>query len=959
MSNNRLNQKRKVQNSEIIPKNLNQEIEIKNKQNINNEQLKNKENNYGMNTPQPKKETQKKMSIDQRKQMFENKPTIIKNNPLPKGVSKEIEKKKQMFENNNIKNNPVSANKIMIRKEPNEQNKNENNNKANLINRLPNRIVKKENEQKKQIMENNNKNMENNPNPANKIIKKENQPNKQKIENNNPKMTDIHGIKIVNKNENDKNNQIPESNIPNNLHPNKILIKKNEQNKQNLENNNLINNNTFTNKNENIKLNKENQPINNNKFNTVKTNNQIINDPNMFPMNNKPTNNTSENKSEKKTPSLDNNDINRNDILSNKNNKNILEKEEIGNDNILKNKPYKLFVKTENEKEDNKPIVENSNTDINQKEKIDNLIIPMINSRGSNNCFINVLIQILYHSPEFRKEYLKIDFKNDTNNFLLEIQNLFNKYQQYQKVETKNILNVNILRKKLSELFKDIEPGICGDPVEILNHILNAIHLYKVNNKNLNDFNASKYNCNLSCLSHKFFSIKLQETNSCNSCEKINETLYDENYFIYEIFVFEILEQLHNKTNQLFRNKLFIYSKDINTKVPPNLKLPDCTCEKPNIKKELIQCGKSNPYLVINLTWDNPIPKMTDVCKLFNLIPLNETNFDLFRLLDVKGMKKDYHLYAIILFYNGHYTCAINTNNIWYFIDDVLKKRFQSYKELIKNVIYNHYHPVVLFYSNYIKNTESDKEQVFDTDEYMKIFKFCNEFDQSRELNVSNAVSRRSSRSLLRKSSNKVNQAIEYVNSSKKGSKLSSSTISSNEGWICLYCKKKNKNTFIKCWCCKRVRNVLPSTSIKDSNSFNLLKDSSNIKGSSALFLNEIPTVNSIKVNNINLKESIEYFLDKKNSSIEVLRSKSNRKKNDTDDDDDIIYNDNELTTFNKETNIFQFDERKNIRKNSSIKNEDNDTLNFNKSNIIWNCKKCGKKKNNSKFCPDCGMPRN
>ena len=38
MSNNRLNQKRKVQNSEIIPKNLNQEIEIKNKQNINNEQ---------------------------------------------------------------------------------------------------------------------------------------------------------------------------------------------------------------------------------------------------------------------------------------------------------------------------------------------------------------------------------------------------------------------------------------------------------------------------------------------------------------------------------------------------------------------------------------------------------------------------------------------------------------------------------------------------------------------------------------------------------------------------------------------------------------------------------------------------------------------------------------------------------------------------------------------------------
>ena len=137
---------------------------------------------------------------------------------------------------------------------------------------------------------------------------------------------------------------------------------------------------------------------------------------------------------------MDNNDINRNNIVSNKN---IIEKEEIGNNNNLKNKPYKLIVKTENEKEDNKPIVENSNTDINKIEKIDNLIIPMMNTRGTNNCFINVLIQILYHSPEFRKEYLKIDFKNDSNNFLLELQNLFNKYQQYQKMM--NIIIVNII----------------------------------------------------------------------------------------------------------------------------------------------------------------------------------------------------------------------------------------------------------------------------------------------------------------------------------------------------------------------------------------------------------------------------------------------------------------------------------------------------------------------------------
>ena len=55
---------------------------------------------------------------------------------------------------------------------------------------------------------------------------------------------------------------------------------------------------------------------------------------------------------------------------------------------------------------------------------------------------------------------------------------------------------------------------------------------------------------------------------------------YDDNYFKYEIFVFEILEKLHNKTNQSFRNQLFTYSKMVNMDIP-DLKLSEYKCETP------------------------------------------------------------------------------------------------------------------------------------------------------------------------------------------------------------------------------------------------------------------------------------------------------------------------------------------------------------------------------------------
>ena len=75
-----------------------------------------------------------------------------------------------------------------------------------------------------------------------------------------------------------------------------------------------------------------------------------------------------------------------------------------------------LNVKNEEIKSEKKKIIINKN-DGNKKienkdiekeikqEKIINSILPMRNEKGNNNCFINVLIQILFQSKEFKNNY--------------------------------------------------------------------------------------------------------------------------------------------------------------------------------------------------------------------------------------------------------------------------------------------------------------------------------------------------------------------------------------------------------------------------------------------------------------------------------------------------------------------------------------------------------------------------
>ena len=464
--------------------------------------------------------------------------------------------------------------------------------------------------------------------------------------------------------------------------------------------------------------------------------------------------------------------------------------------NIIKNEEKKEAQKKETKKEDN-----NSKT----------IIVPLENNVKTNSCFMNVIVQTLYHSPLIKEEINKLIFEQEDNP-LYQLKDLFLEYQKFQnEPKSEKFLNTKNLRISLSEMFPYIVDSTqTGDPIDVLNLFFNVFHLYEIK-KDLKDNNSSSYNCGNKCLSHKFFPLRVKEKLTCLNCNKNQIINYDNNYFIYEIFAFEILEFCDKKETKDFRNNLFSFCKKINSRVENYMKVKECKCKTPKIEKSLILFENTNHNLIVNLTWETPFPLLSNICKIYTLIPQITSNLDLFEL-ENKNLEKKYYLYGLIVWYNGHYENAIYiyNQNLWYLCDDSKIQNFESYKQLVIFLIKNHFHPIILFYSINSYNYEIDKDEVFHTKDYDKIYNSCFEIDKKGGNKPSmnyNLYDSTLTHSLCLNI--KFNAIQNYQKNLKKNSKeiildsiIVDNNLISTDIWICKNCKKKNNIKNNKCQIC-------------------------------------------------------------------------------------------------------------------------------------------------------------
>lgn len=196
---------------------------------------------------------------------------------------------------------------------------------------------------------------------------------------------------------------------------------------------------------------------------------------------------------------------------------------------------------------------------------------PIRNEIGEQNCYVNVIIHTIFNIKEMREYFLTEEIENeDRLSILFEMKMIIEKYHDLVSIacktpETFKFIDPIDFRRELDNLFREekkFRMKSMGDPVDLFFVILNSFHSYR--SSSLKYIHETP--CNPPCLAHSLFWINLLEQNECERCGATSEVLqYDYNYFIYEVYVKELLNKLEGR-DDMSRNLVKLI-KEVNVRV--------------------------------------------------------------------------------------------------------------------------------------------------------------------------------------------------------------------------------------------------------------------------------------------------------------------------------------------------------------------------------------------------------
>ena len=364
-------------------------------------------------------------------------------------------------------------------------------------------------------------------------------------------------------------------------------------------------------------------------------------------------------------------------------------------------------------------------------------IILFENGYGVNNCFLNAIVQVLYHLEEFRYKLMAIKIKKEITDPVFQLYTIFNNYESLSKLNTIEMLNSAYLRKALHHKFGTYPKGKFGDPIETITELLELIHkeYFETDKKGKTPNN---FCTNSMCPSHSNFLLYLKEIQFCPICSAVSTQKYDKDCFMFQIASSELLSLLQEDEENFsnYKYSLFKKAKYITQNIAQKDKrrLDNCTCKIVSTRKKLFLYKQFSPFLIINMTWDSDFPFLTDICKIYGLIPVIDKNSYIFELDLEKNKKKkeelqsNYYLSSMILFGQRHYTCFFYNQEIkmWSFCDDEKKRNFKTYHELITYLIGRRSFPVGLIYNSVnIFLNESEEKYLLNEEEYKELYKNC------------------------------------------------------------------------------------------------------------------------------------------------------------------------------------------------------------------------------------------
>ncbi|XP_021761693.1 uncharacterized protein LOC110726521 isoform X1 [Chenopodium quinoa] len=326
------------------------------------------------------------------------------------------------------------------------------------------------------------------------------------------------------------------------------------------------------------------------------------------------------------------------------------------------------------------------------------------NEIGEYNCFLNVIIQSLWHLKRFREEFLRRSPSEHVHVgdpcvvcALFDILTALSVASDDAKGEP---VAPTTLRIALSNRFPDssfFQEGQMNDASEVLDAIFECLHQSFISGPGGSDSESllnnrlQSWDCTSpSCIAHTLFGMDIFEQMNCYSCH------LESRHMKYTSFFHHINASALRTMKVMCAESSFdelLNFVEMNHQLACDLE--DGGCGKLNHIHHIL----SNPPHIFTavLGWQNTCESVDDIAATLSALATEIDISVLYRGLDSKNVHR---LVSVVCYYGQHYHCFAYSHECerWIMYDDKTVKVIGTWEEVLSMCERGHLQPQVLFY---------------------------------------------------------------------------------------------------------------------------------------------------------------------------------------------------------------------------------------------------------------------